>query len=286
MDEVPRVPGLSTLLDGVNAGVTFSGTHDSSIGWYSVATPAVSYTFSPHYAADASLSIYPYRLVETQVTGPQQAESLTAKLGDLGDTFIGLHASFNPHSFRTTTTASFTLPTGNQSDGLGAGKVTFDFSDHLERYFGQTGLLLDLGAGDSSALFNRLVTNNYTSVGALAHFQGGAIVWLPRGIYLESVAYEQLPFGQQTLYSDTGPPGSPAGAVVTGTNVGEDNGVTTALGIPLTPHIKLSAYYSRSFQQHLDTVSAGVTYVLRGTTVKRGLSMIDRALLEAERGNP
>jgi hypothetical protein len=68
--------------------------------------------------------------------------------------------------------------------------------------------------------------------------------------------------------------------------VGEDNGVTTALGIPLTPHIKLSAYYSRSFQQHLDTVSAGVTYVLRGTTVKRGLSMIDRALLEAERGNP
>jgi len=43
----------------------------------------------------------------------------------------------------------------------------------------------------------------------------------------------------------------------------------------------LSGYYNRSLRQRLDTVSIGVTYVLRGTPKKR-LSMIDRALREAE----
>ena len=37
---VPRVPGLSTFLDGLNAGVTYSGIHSSSVGWYSATTPA------------------------------------------------------------------------------------------------------------------------------------------------------------------------------------------------------------------------------------------------------
>ena len=37
---IPRVPGLSTLFDGFNAGVNYSGVHSSSVGWYSVTTPA------------------------------------------------------------------------------------------------------------------------------------------------------------------------------------------------------------------------------------------------------
>lgn len=65
------------------------------------------------------------------------------------------------------------------------------------------------------------------------------------------------------------------------TTVNEDNGFTTFVGIPLTDYITLSGYYSRSLRQHLDTVSFGLTYVIRGTSRKR-LSMIDKALREAE----
>jgi hypothetical protein len=281
--QVPRVPGVSTLLRGLNAGITFSGVHDSSIGWYNVVTPALSYTFSSHYSADASLSIYPYRLVQKQTSTGNLRQGLVPNLRDLGDTSIGLHANFNPRIFRNTTTASFTAPTGDRSAGLGTGKVTFDFSNHMERTFKQTGFLVDFGVGNSSGLFNNIVTNDYTSLGPLAHFQEGIIVWLPSHSYIQSVAYEQIPIGNQTLYANPGPPSSPTRTVISGKDIGQDNGITTSLGLPLTEHITLSSYYNRSFRQNLDTVSIGLTYVLHGTPLKRRLSMIDKALREAAR---
>jgi hypothetical protein len=53
----------------------------------------------------------------------------------------------------------------------------------------------------------------------------------------------------------------------------------------LNSYISLSGYYNRSLRQRLDTVSFGVTYILRGTS-RRKLSMIDKALREAENSNP
>lgn len=285
LEDVPRVPGVATHWRGMNTGITFSGVHDSSTGWYTVATPAVSYSFTPRYSADASISIYPTRQVETQNPGPQQGNQFVLRVGDLGDTFVGLHATFDPRIMRNTATASFTIPTGERSAGLGAGKVTYDFSDRMEHYYKQTGFLLDMGAGNSSGLFNRLVTNNYTSVGALVHFQAGMVFWFLGNNYIQSVAYEQRPIGQQTLYSNPGPPGAPSVTVFSGSNLGRDNGVTTSMGIPLSTHITCSGYYSRSFQQNLDTVSMGLTYVFRRTPGTGRLSLIDKALREAETGN-
>ena len=285
VEQVPKVPGVGIILRGFNAGIAFSGVHDSSIGWYTVATPAVSYSFSPHYSADASLSIYPYRLVENPDPIAASTERLVADLGEAGDTLIGLHASFNPRLLRNMATASFTIPTGNRWDGLGTGKVTFDFADHLERYFKQTGFLVDLGAGDSSVLFNRLVTNDYTSLGPLAHFQAGIAVWLPGHSSIQSVAYEQLPAGSQKVYTVVGPPGLPNLTVTSSPSASEDNGFTTSVEIPLNAHVTLSSYYNRSLRRQEDTVSMGMTFVFRGTERSRKLSMIDRALREAEGPN-
>lgn len=289
---VPRVPNVSTLFDGFNAGVTYSGVHDSASGWYTVASPAVSYTFSERYSADASASMYFHRLVQntdpaTAATQPRVVEPVNA-----GDTLIGFHAFFEPGSLQNTITASLTAPTGDKSQGLGAGQVTFDFSNHTERYFKQVGLLLDVGAGNSSGLFNTVVSKDYSSVGPIAHFQAGAVFWFPGRIYLQSVAYEQLPLGSQTVYQtvkrkkhgkgdDDGDGNSPAPTPITTPTAFEDNGFTTIMGIPLNDYLTLSGYYNRSLRQDLDTVSIGMTYVIRGRK-RRTLSMIDRALQEAE----
>jgi hypothetical protein len=122
------------------------------------------------------------------------------------------------------------------------------------------------------------------------------VVWLPRRTYIEAVASEQLPLGSQTVYravergddvraneGDGGnnPPAPPPVAVTVST-ASEDNGFTTFVGIPLADHISLSGYYNRSLRQRLDTVSVGITFVLRSKPSKRSLSMIDRALREAE----
>jgi hypothetical protein len=65
------------------------------------------------------------------------------------------------------------------------------------------------------------------------------------------------------------------------TTVSEDNGFTVFMGLPFTRNVILNGYYNRSLRQHVDTVSLGMTYVLRGRPKNR-LSMIDRALREAE----
>ena len=284
-ESVPRVPGVNTLLRGFNAGMTFSQAHDSSAGWYNVITPAVSYTISLHYSADASASIYPYRLVQNQNPATLMTERLISNLGDAGDTFVGLHASFNPSTLRNTTSFTFTIPTGDRSNGLGTGRFTFDLSDHIEHSFQRSGVILDLGGGDSSGLFNRLVTKEENSLGALAHFQTGAFVYLSRGIRFQSTAYELLPIGHQTVYTAVSPPGVPSLPAISGNGLSEDNGFTTSLSIPLSDHFTLWGYYNRSLRQHTDTVSTGITYVIRGASIKRELSLIDRALREAEEAN-
>jgi hypothetical protein len=294
---IPRVPGVSTLLDGFNAGVTYSSIHSSSVGWYSVVTPAVSYTFSERFSADASTSIYINRPIENTNPATKAAQPLVTDGADAGDTLIGFHASFYPGSLTDIITASLTAPTGDRSKGLGAGQVTYDFNNHTERYYNRLGFLVDLGIGNSSGLFNDLVVQDYTSVGTLAHFQAGAVFWLPRRTYIEAVAYEQLPLGSQTVYravqrgedvranDDDGGgnnPNPPPPVAVTVSTASEDNGFTTFVGIPLVDHITLSGYYNRSLRQRLDTVSVGVTFVLRSKPSKRSMSMIDRALREAE----
>ena len=287
VENVPRVPGVSSLLGGFNAGVSFFGVHNSAIGWFEVASPAVSYTFSPRFSADASTPIYLRRYVEGTITPPQTTAPLVLDENDAGDTLMGFHANFDPHNFMDTMTASLTAPTGNRAVGFGAGQVTFDFDNHVQRYAGQAGFLLDLGVGDSSTLVNSLVTKNYTSVGKLAHFQTGMMVWILRRYFLQSVAYEELPFGSQTVYAvtnpvrGTGPPGSGGSNVIRNTGASEDNGFTTSAGIPLTAHLTLSGYYNHSLREHEDTVSMGITYVLRGSPLHKKLSEIDRALREA-----
>lgn len=131
-----------------------------------------------------------------------------------------------------------------------------------------------------------MVTNDYTSVGALAHFQEGVVFWPFRLNSIQSVVYQQVPFGNQTIYANPGPSGSQEPAAVTGNGLGHDVGVTTSVGIPLTAHLTLSGYYNRSFEQSPDTVSVGLTYVLRGRADLKRLSMIDRALREAEKDAP
>ena len=281
---VPRVPGLTTLFNGLNAGVSYSTVHNSAIGWYYVLTPAVNYTFSRHYSADASASVYLHRLVlqsTSTLTNPQFA----VEEGNAGDALLGLHATYMPGSLLDTVSLYLTAPTGDRSAGLGTGQVSFDFNNHVERYHNQVGFLLDLGAGNSSNVANTLLNKNYSSVGGLAEFQTGAILWLPKDSYFEAIAYEQLPIGSQTVYTSDGSREGFPQRSLTGTNFAEDNGFVTFAGIRLAEHFTLSGYYNRSLRRKTDTVSFGITWVLRRHSRDEEDSMIDRAIREAEKGN-
>jgi hypothetical protein len=269
----------TTFLANLNAGLTLTSVHDSAAGWYTLLTPAIAYTFSPRYSVDLSMPVYLYRLAENPAAEtqpptppgapPRPAQPLVPQLlahtFDPGDIFLSAHAAFSRARFTEMLTPSLTLPSGDSSDGLSTGRVTWDLSSHTSLWLPRApaALLLDLGSGDSTSLFNRLVTRNYTSLGYLAHFQLGVLLWLPRRSVFQSVAYEQLPLGDSKIYTTLSRPGFPDQTVVSGRSVSEDNGFTNTLSIPIARRLALQGYYNRSLRLHTDTVGMGLSFTAR-----------------------
>jgi len=260
--DVPEVPGLSVPMHGWNAGVTFTGVHQSATGWATLATPSIGYSFNDLFSVDATIPVYTFRLAESLSTHPRPDDRLVPLRGELGDLIFGLHAQFIPPLFQYELTGAFAVPTGDETYGLTTGRVTFDINNHFERAFGRFTPNIELGGGDSTTLVNRIVTKNYTSLGPLAHFQAGLAIDLIRGISFETDAYEQLPIGDQKIY---GPSRNGKATVVTGHNVTEDNGFINSLDVPVGRHVTLSGYYSRSLRQYSDTAAVAITWVFRST---------------------
>ncbi|HMF64378.1 MAG TPA: hypothetical protein VK608_09845 [Edaphobacter sp.] len=260
--DFPEIPGLSSPLRRWNAGLTITGVHESSTGWATIATPAVSYSFNDIFSVDATIPIYMYRLAESRSTHTRPNAQLVNQRGEPGDVILGFHAQFIPRLFLYQATIAVTAPSGDEAYGLTTGRVTFDLNNHFERTFGHFTPSIEIGAGDNTTLVNRILNRNYVSLGPLAHFQVGMGIDLFHGIGFETDIYEQLPLGDQKIYSayrKSNP------TVVTGYNVAEDNGVINALDIPLDSHTTLSGYYSRSLRRYTDTAGVGITYILRGT---------------------
>ena len=247
--------------------MTTSSLHNSITGWATLATPAIGYSFNDHFNVDVTVPIYMYRLAESRSARPRPNALLVIQRAEVGDVVIGLHSAFSPKLADYQVTGFFTAPTGDAYYGLTTGRVTFDVNNHLERTFRRWTPTLDLGMGDSSTLVNPLVTKNYTSLGPLAHFQTGLGVSLPHSISFEADAYEQLPVGDQKTY---GPSRNGKATVVTGRNISEDNGFTTAFDVPMGRHSTFSSYYNRSLRFNNDTVAVGITYVIRPSVEREG----------------
>ena len=277
--EVPKVPGLSSFLRGFNAGVTFSGLHDAENGYATIAQPAVGFTFNRVFSVDVTVPVYLYRLAAAQdLTIPLSQRTLSPQLGEFGDMLFSFHAQFLPRGFDYQATFSATAPTGDLNHGLSSGRATVDFSNHFDHAFRHVSPYTEIGIGDSSTLADQLLNRNFTTLGPLAHFQAGLAFPLMYGASFATNAYEQLPIGDQKIYETIAQRNAPTLTVIAGRGISEDNGFTNTLDIPIRDHTTISGYYNRSLRFHDDTVSFGITFVLRGT---RHSSMSDDDLLRA-----
>ena len=258
--QAPAAPTVPPTLHGFNAGATVAGIHDSVVGWSTLFTPTIGYSFNDILSVDATLPVYMYRLAESLSARPRRNQQLVNQRGELGDLVMAMHAQFIPPLFQYQVTAALSAPTGDEDYGLTTGRATFDVNNHFERTFRRLTPNLELGIGDSSTLVNRIVSKNYTTLGPLAHFQAGLGLTLPHDLFFESDAYEQLPIGDQKIY---GPSRRGKATIVTGHNVSEDNGFTSSLDLPIDRHTTFTGYYSRSLRLRIDSVGIGLTYVLR-----------------------
>jgi len=257
------VAGIVPYAKGFNASLATSSQHDASSGWSSLFTPNVAYRLNRYLSADASIPIYAYVNVYTNVgTAAKPVYSYLSKNGAVGDTSLNVHGDVNFWTIDYDGTISLGLPSGNTAYGLGAGQATFNVNNHFEKAFDFFTPDIELGYGDSSSLVNQAIRKDYVAVGPQAHFQAGATFDLPFNMSFEAEAYEELPLATDLVYSTTG---KGKKKKTTATNIGpaEDNGFTTNLDIPIQRHITLSGFYSRSLRDHDDVAGFSLTFLLK-----------------------
>lgn len=255
--------GIIPVTKGFNLSLGTSSQHDSSNGWSSILTPNLAYRVNRYLSFDASVPLYTYVNVYSNIgTTAKPLYTYNSRSGAFGDTSVSVEGDLSFASIDYSGTVSMGLPSGNTGFALGAGQVTYNINNHFERSLGIFTPDIELGYGDTSALIDQRVLKSYLAVGPMAHFQAGTAVDLPFRTTFEADAYEELPLDTDLVYSTTG---KGKKKVTTATNIdpSEDNGFITSLDIPLSPHVTLSGFYSRSLRDHNDVAGFSFTFLMK-----------------------
>jgi hypothetical protein len=256
---------------GLNASAAFSGLYDEQLGWAGYVLPAIAYRFNSVFSADISIPMYFYRLgykyvpgrpVQGPMPGQTQNNILHVQTGELGDTTVAGHMELSPGWLNYTGTGAFNIPTGDEDYGLSTGRVTYLVNNDFEAPIRAFTPDVQLGIGDNSDLVNRQVIRNYDTLGTLAYFQSGGIYNFPFGLILEGDAYEQLPLGNQKIYTNVIRKKKKVPLLVSNGNA-EDNGVTVFLDMPFQGHLDVSSYFNHSFRLKDDTAGLTLTFYLK-----------------------
>jgi hypothetical protein len=128
------------------------------------------------------------------------------------------------------------------------------------------------------ALVNQQIRPPYTTLGPISHFRAGASLDFLRIFTFTPSAYEDLPIGNQKVYSHlfipskTGKllriingkkvPGYESVKEISGQGILEDNGLTGELTVSLGRHLALVGVYQHSLRQHLDAVAFGISFIV------------------------
>ena len=259
-------PDSSPSLVRANATFVETSQYDDSTGWSFVLTPDLSLRLNRHVFFDGNLPWYQ----SLQATVPVTVNGVTAfqletKSNVLGDATSSAHFEAGHDDFGYNAVVTVGYPTGDKSLGVSAGTTTYHFNNHLEHSFGPFTPDVEVGIGNSSALASHLVRKAYTAVGAIANFQAGANIDLPRKSSLDLEFYEAMPLAAQDVFGTIGHQGKgPGKKVLLGATGGaEDNGVTAELAIPLTSKVTLAGNYNRSFIQANAIAGFSLTWQLR-----------------------
>ena len=274
-----------TAIAGTDKGfmstASFTESHDSSLGWATELDSTAGYDFSRHVNVSAGLPIYLVQPI-AQTTGTQQVNN---SYNSLGDAFVNLNYKVDgPLGYAGTVTG--TAPTGDTKTGISTGRATFGWNNHFEHEISRFTPFVELGIANSNTTLERLhglgsgvgkhgLLNDYASLGAISRFSGGASIDLFRSLTFAASAYDELPFGNQKVYSRLLPKGVAGGvlntrknptkfelaALTTGSaSIADDNGFETVLSANPTPRIEVAVAYQRSIHNALNTVAFSTSY--------------------------
>ena len=250
---------------GMTLSTSFAGSVDSGTEVYDWTT-TTGYVFNKHFSVDAGVPI-----LFVQGTTSTGASTSNAGLGNIFGqiNFIDKNPTLNFGSV-----ATVALPTGDTSKGFSTGRVTADWTSQIAKEFGRFTPFLSAGLANS-VFDSRYWRRPYTTLGDLAHFEGGTSFDLGHSLTLSASAYDIAPWGTQKLYSRIVAQGAPGGgqsshgrvfqnnALTTGgSSIDSDNGYNADLDFSPWKYVDLDFGYTHSVHFQLDTFSFSVGFNL------------------------
>jgi hypothetical protein len=246
----------------------FASSHDSSLGWTSEMDTGLGYDFSNEFSVQAGVPLY---LVSASTKSTQGTGTTTStnRYAALGDASLGL--SFHPKfdGFGFTTGLVGTAPTGNRTNGISTGRVTWNWNNRAEKDFNRLTPFVEATLGNSLGNTKRF-RRPFTTLGMVSTYTGGTTIDLFKKVSFEASAYDVLPFGDQKIYSHNGKLADPTkkrsfekAAVTSGTaSLTKDHGFSGDFSVNPTNRVAVDLAYTRSIAYALDTYSATVSFRL------------------------
>jgi hypothetical protein len=231
-------------------GFTWTETYEgsgNSDGFITDINSTVGYTFGKHFAVDMGV---PYLFIE-----PSNSKTGTTSASGMGNPYLGLRYSAKGSAVDFSTSLNSAIPTASTAKGLSTGHVTVDWSNHLAHGFDPFTPFVDLGLGNSIPE-TRFLHRPYISYGDVAHFEGGSELDLGDKFSVTASGYYILPWGSQQIFLRGSK--STSGATKGSVSLTRDDGINLGFDYNLTRSLDLSAGYSRSVYNVLNTFSFGI----------------------------
>src|ERR1700686_4962636 len=244
------VPSAATKAAGEDKGFTLTETYEgsgNSDGFITDINSTVGYVFNRHFSVNIGV---PFLFVS-----PSSSKTGTSSTSGMGNPSLGFRYSTKGPLLDFSTGLSGALPVASSAKGLSTGRVTFDWDNHFAHGFDRLTPFLDVGVANSVP-DTRFLQRAYTSLGTLAHFEGGSELDLGDKLSVSASGYYILPWGSQQIFVRGKK--SSASSIKGGASLTRDDGINLGLDYDLTRLVDLNAGYSRSVYSVLNTVSFGV----------------------------
>jgi hypothetical protein len=245
-EAVPAAANKTAVEKGFTLTETYEGSADTD-GFISDINSSAGYVFNPHFSINMGVS---YLFVN-----PSTSKTGTTSASGMGNPSLGFRYSRKGQMLDFSTGVNGAFPVASSAKGLSTGRVTFDWDNHFAHGFDLFTPFFDFGVANSVP-DTRFLKRPYTSLGTLAHFEGGSEMDLGDKFSVSASGYYILPWGTQEIFvrGKKSSPGSTKGGV----SLTRDDGINLGLDYNLTRFVDLSAGYSYSVYSVVNTVSFGV----------------------------
>ncbi len=233
-------------------GFTFTEAYEgsgNSDGFITDLDSSVGYIFHKHFAVGMGV---PYFFVQ-----PSTSKTGTTSASGIGNPSFGVRYSTKLSALDFGTSVNSSVPIASTANGFSTGHVTFDWSTHFAHEFSPFTPLFDMGVANS-VQDSRFLHRAYTSYGDLSHFEGGSQLDLGDKVSFTATGYYILPWGSQQIFLRGKKKSSLAQSGAS--SLTKDDGVNLGFDYNWTRSLDLSAGYSHSAENVLNTFSFGIAF--------------------------